>query len=142
MFVCRLKHAKASGRYGTLTKPQKEAADRFATALHRLEIARKSEDLADDVRLGFPLDEIDFERWRARAKAAACTKLDGTNPNKPNAAKLYAAEAALRLLEAAGQDTPLTRKGPFCRLAAILYGDPRVAFLHHCRAVKADRHRV
>ena len=135
--VGRLKNAKQSGRHGTLTKAQKTAAGQVAAALKRLENALKNS--ADDIRLGFPLDKIDFERWHTRAKAASNKELCKQNP--PDQAKLYAARNAAQLLIAHGRPLPLTRKGPFCQLAAILFGRQGEDFLHHCRAVVMDLKR-
>ncbi len=63
---------------------------------------------------------------------------------KPNAdEKRRAAEAALHLLKMYRIDPTTTKKGVFCKLAAVLYGDKRAAvpyddkfadLQHHCRA--------
>jgi hypothetical protein len=135
-FARRLRDQRSSSRYGTQTKPQKAAAKRFAAALRRLETELNSPDLAEDVRPDFPLDDMEFVRWIARADAAASKKLNDSNPR--NQAKRYAAKTAAQLLKAHGLPVRATRGGPLCRLAALIYGEPHADFLHHCRRAKAD----
>ena len=129
----------SSGRYGTLTKGQKIAARQFAKALKNLESALKSADLSMDLRLGFPMDGIDFKEWQARAEEAAKTPLRATGPTNP--AKNIAAQKAAQLLEAARIPVSSTRGGKFCKLAAILFGDPEADLFYQCRKVIADRNR-
>ena len=142
-FIERLKNYKQSGWYGVQTKDQKEAADRFEMALRKLDTAikgLKGVGLHHSLLADFPIDEIDIKRWRNRAKEAVDAKLP--QPKPIDRAKRRAAEAAARLLLKYGHPLGLGRKGKFCRLAAVFYGDLGAEFLHHCRAVRADRNRV
>jgi hypothetical protein len=64
-------------------------------------------------------------------------KLDKPRPSAEE--KRLASWAALFLFETCSM-TPVTTKGSkFCRLAAVLYGDPRADLQHHCRHVFAER---
>lgn len=119
----------------TVTKKQKIAAKSFERALRLLETASKNPELAYELRDGFP--EIDFKRWRDKIDAAVTRDLwmakDGNDY-----CKLYAARRAALLLTAHNIPLKLTRKGDWCRLAAILWGEPEADFLHHCRLAKAE----
>lgn len=54
---------------------------------------------------------------------------------KPNAyEKRLAADAALHLLKTHDIDPTTTKTGAFCKLAAVLYGDPSDHLQYHCRA--------
>src|SRR6266567_6369923 len=135
MAVARQKTWKQSGRYGTWTKAQKRAAGRVAAALRRLEAVLKDPDLEKYVRDSFPLDEIDFERWTTYCQKASETPLPKTWLRDP--ARREAAKQAARLLKQ--HDIPLrvTRRGKFCRLAALLYcGDEKADLFYDCRLVK------
>lgn len=132
--VARLKEARTSGRYGTSTERHKKAARQVAAALRKLQ--RSLKDCADDLRVDFTFDKYDFEKWITRADEAGIARVPKQNPK--DQAKLYAAEAALRLLQKHNLSAPITRKGKWCGLAAILYGEPGVDFRHHCRKVKAS----
>src|SRR5438128_1680028 len=106
-FVARQKQVR-SGRYGTVTKEQKRAADRVAKALHRLKIALGSKDLAEDARPR-GLDPSDVERWWKDAEEAATTELGPPTPH--DQAKRLAVKYAAELLEAHGLPIKTTRAG-------------------------------
>ena len=135
----------------TSTKLQKRAAQKLVQALRRLEQALRSPDLADDVwldpldrhsseyevrkQISRPFDGIDFATLRRRAEAAAYKKLG--QPKRQERAKRYAADtAAMLLLCVNGPPLAVTKKGPFDRLAATLYGHPHISLFEHCRAAK------
>jgi hypothetical protein len=135
--VERLKEWRTSGLYGTRTKDQKKAAQQVAAALRKLKGSLKR--CASILVGGFPLDDYDFEKWIKRADEAGTAEIPKQNPK--DQASLYAARAALAFLRDYRLPTPLTNKGRWCRLAAILYGEPDAHFLHHCRRV-ADLDRA
>lgn len=133
-FIRRLKNWKASGKYGVRTKTQKEAAQKLEVALKRLQDAIENPDLPIDLRpQRFDKTDLDFLRNRALEVAYSDMVPDASSP-----AKRFAAEAAAKLLSAQGLPVRATRRGPFCRLAAILYGDPSADLFHHCRQVRTD----
>lgn len=125
MYVERQRNSKKSGRYGVHTERQKKAAKHFGVALHGLEIALrnlKHVGLHRSVSDNFPMDERDIKQWRDRAEKAAASKLDNSNFKfESRLAVRYAAG----LLKSHRIELTTTRKGRFCRLAAVFYGDPR-----------------
>ena len=128
--VERQKTWKSSGQYGTLIGPQKTAAKQFAAALRNLEIKLKDPRLADDVREEFPLDDVDFVRWIARAEAAASRSL--SRKNQEHVAARVAADEALKLLTAFGLDAQKTRGGLWYTLSALIFGEPKRDFHQFC----------
>lgn len=116
------------------TKRAKRAAGRLAAALRRVEDAAKSQDLDTSISL-FPRETI--SKWKRH-----CEKLAKTLPRKPapNAdAKRLAAAYALNLLRKYDKHVATTKGSNFCRLAALLYGDPKADLQHQCRAVLPER---
>ncbi len=111
-----------SGGYGTRTKAQKKAARQLARALRRLNATMKQPDLADDAKYVLPYYEFDVELWAEKVEAIASKKLDP--PRRNPADRKYAAEAAAKLLVKHGLPLAITPKGKFCKLAAVLFGDP------------------
>ncbi len=63
------------------------------------------------------------ERWRAKPAGP---------PKRAEHKKRLAAEHARWLLWHFGHRVSATRGGPWCKLAAILYGDPSENLYHHC----------
>jgi hypothetical protein len=61
------------------------------------------------------------------------SKLGRPKPNSDE--KHFAAEAALHLLKIHCIRPTTTKKGAFCKLAAVLYGDKTADLQYHCRAV-------
>jgi hypothetical protein len=141
-FVKRTEEFKATGYYGdVLTKPQKEAARKFAVALHQLETALKNPHLTWSLIYNFPMKEIDLARWLKRTRAAADTKLAPPRPS--SAGKLVAVAAAAKLLRKYNVSLKVSRGGKFCRLAALLYnGDEKTDLFRQCRAYLKDTNRV
>jgi hypothetical protein len=140
----RLAKLKPSHRYGpdAVTKRQKNAARTLALALRRLSHILASRDLAwtlrDKIRID---DEGGLERyikdWIVLADAAVARNL--SKPSGYDAAKHEAAKQAARLLMEQGKALIRTRKkSDFCRLAAVLYGQPRADLYRHCSRVKAE----
>ena len=151
-FVRGYKHAKFPT---TSTKVQKAAAEDLEQALHRLERALKNPNLADDLRDAVPVEVVDWEQWdedvaearsrylstvkQWRERAAEARNRDLSWLGKSgNSAKKNAARYAARLLIAHNIPLTLSRRGSWCQLAALLYGEPKADFLHHCREAKAD----
>lgn len=139
----RHKNWKRSGDFGIQTKIQKKAVQRLATKLWQAAIALKDPNLPLDVQLlfehdsevdaGFRFSVEDLERTHAVIAAKANKPLKP--PTRADEAKRYAAEEAAQLLVAHGLPLNVTRKGKFCRLAAVLYGEPDADLFWHCRAV-------
>ena len=125
---------KKSGIFGTWTKDQKIAARQLATALGNLQKKLNNPDLAEYEFSDFPLDRHDFAHWIARAEAAANKPLSRTDPE--DVAGRRAALEALRILTKRGLKASLTRKGVFCRLAAIIYGKPAKDMMTFCVSAK------
>jgi hypothetical protein len=133
--VSRQKNARASGRYGVLTKQQKAAAGQVVTALIMLRTNLNSWLL--EWRNWFPWDDFDFDKWIARANAEARTEILKKNP--PDHAKRYAAKVALQLLQQYNLPAPTTSGKQWDKLTAILYGDPKVDCHNIIRRLKPDR---
>ena len=140
IFVERQKNFKRSGYAGALTVPQKNAAKDFELALHRLETALHRMErvgLHRSLSADFPMDKIMIEGWRKRALESAKTKLSKSNFNW---AKRTAVKAAARILKSHNIKLTTTRNGPFCRMAAVCYGDPRESLYHEvCEFMNAGR---
>jgi hypothetical protein len=139
-FVLRATTWKQSGLYGVRTKQQKQAANKVAVALRRLEDALKSEHVTLKENRCLPFDEIAIKFARERFEAAAKTKLGP--PNRTDLGKKRAALAAARLLQKHNLPVKVSRDGKFCRLAALLYGDEEADLFRHCRAYKNDPNRI
>jgi hypothetical protein len=63
-------------------------------------------------------------------------------PKPDSYEKRLAAEAALGLLKAHDIDPTTTKAGAFCKLAAVVYGDPSDDLQYHCRAALRAQIRV
>jgi hypothetical protein len=103
----------------------------------------------------FPLTKSDIEKWyeiceaiaAAKKPNPAATKKAGAVPDNPNRpAKYEAAHAAAYVLEGLGVVPPKSRQknrdleqGPYCRLAAVLYGNEAEPMFEQCRAVLNER---
>jgi hypothetical protein len=62
---------------------------------------------------------------------------------KPSAyPKQFAAEAALHLCDEFGVKLTKTKRGVFCRLAAVLHGDKDADLQKHCMMVVAPNYRT
>jgi hypothetical protein len=139
--IAREKEA-GSGIYGRRTKEHIAAAQESASLLNKLQNALKRCAVVDVI--GFPLNIDDdrhnpndirnFKTWSKHFAQVGKAKIP--RKNLKDHAKLLAAKAAFDLLEKQKLEAPLTRKGRWCRLAAILYGEPTTDFFHHCREVK------
>jgi hypothetical protein len=147
------KSKAASRRPQHSNKSAKKATQRLAVALRRTVLALKDPNLPLEVRLlfgfdfergsGVRFDVEDLQRKQAATAVIANTALKP--PTRTDPVKRYAAHAAAVLLVAHGRPLNLTRKGAFCKLAAILYSDPKADLFRHCHAVKAaklDSNRV
>jgi hypothetical protein len=134
IFIPRVKTWKQSGLYGVRTKQQKQAANNVAVAIRRLEIALKSKHLTLKDKRCFPMDEIALKFARERFEASAKTTLGP--PKRTDFGKRRAALAASGLLQKHNLPVNVARRGKFCRLAALLYGDEKADLFCHCRAYK------
>jgi hypothetical protein len=90
---------------------------------------------------------VGFEKFRDEVKRwADMYEAERNRPvgkPKPSAyAKRFAAEAALHLCDEFGVKLTKTKRGAFCRLAAVLYGDRRADLQKHCAKVIAPNYRT
>jgi hypothetical protein len=145
-FVERLKANRIPGVIRT--KPERQAMERFYDALLPVRRAARNAELKYHL-LFMDFQPEDIDRWiRYSKKVRDETRLG--NPavrgfvGADARARRYAAEAAARKLKRYNQRLNVTRKGKFCALAAIIYGDPSADLFNHCLAVKAalDRNAV
>ena len=130
------------------SKIQKQFAKQYSAALRKvIAMTRKA---PTDFRvpplfpvsapqLGIDKEVFDHERLLRHLKllSAICESWEKSKLGKPkpNAdEKRLAAEAALHLLKMHNIDPTTTKKGAFCKLAAVLYGDDKADLQHHCRA--------
>ena len=78
------------------------------------------------------------DKWKEwlETKPGKRPNLIDIKPGKPKPdayEKRLAAGAALHLLETCGIRPTSTKTGKFCRLTAVLYGDPQADLQHHCQ---------
>lgn len=138
-FVARARKARASGRYGAVTKKHRIRAAKIVDALRRVEQELHDPNLPRPP--GFK-DE-DLQEWLNFYK-----KQETTPPLPPtarafNPAKHEAAKWAAKLLlkHDPEHDLPLTINGPYNRLAALLYGEEDANLLHVCKVVREEIRR-
>lgn len=117
------------------TKKSKQAADRLARALQRVETALKSDDLEPSIQIFFPRDEI--AKWLAKCERQA--RLKSKKPARSADAKDEAAENSLDLMLKYGRPVATTKGSPYLRLAALLSGEPLAVLQHQCRAAVGKR---
>lgn len=120
------------------SKQAKGANEKMAAALWRVEAAHKSEHLEPIFKNMFPVKTV--QKWRRHFEAAAATPSRKAAPSA-KIKKQAAARHALNLLDRYnlrdGRSvwaTTTRNKSLFCRLAAVLYGDPTADLQHYCRA--------
>jgi hypothetical protein len=140
-FVDGMKRSLAKQSAKANRKDGKIAAGRVAKALRRLEVVLKNKDLEAFVRDRFPLSESELRQWREHCEAITRIKLPKPARRDGVEKQLAAAEAAF-LLESHGLPLSVTRRGRFCRLAAVLFGDTRADLHHQCLDAKQARNRV
>jgi hypothetical protein len=142
-FVERLKDRRVPGVI--MTKAERTSLEQFYDKT--LELRHAAKKLKHHLHLvDFPFDDVDWwVRWSKQLRAE--TRL--ANPATKGfiradaAARRHAAKAAAQILKGYNQPLNVTRKGCFCSVAAILYGDPSADLFEACRAVKAaDRNAV
>lgn len=124
----------ATARWVSPSQDKRDAAERLHVALSRLQSALKDPDLDRDLRLLSP-DQLDD--WLKQTIAAGAEKTGKTIQLKA-LRKMIAAEQAIDLLVHFNKDKEISAKdkrGPLCRLAAILYGDPEANLQYSCRVV-------
>jgi hypothetical protein len=120
---------------GRRTKKGKAAARRLAAALQRVRTALRSNDLVPRLGLPWPLHEGVLERWILRCEAIASGKRRPNENTEIGASERMAASLAYALMRKYGRPVSTTKRGPFERLAAALWGHATANFHHHCRAV-------
>lgn len=119
------------------TKKGKSATSKVAAALRRLQTALNNPDLDLRFELFFPHSEID--KWLAVCDEIKTTPTREARSTDPK--HLLAAREALSLLSGYAPDRDkaiaTTRGGRFCKLAAVLAGDPDADLHHVCRAARS-----
>ena len=123
------------------TKPAKLAAGRLGDALRRVDHLLKDKNLDVEIELCFPKGAI--VEWLARCQELAAA------PSLKKAIHLQAEKKRRAVQEARGlmqrfgsSDVAISAKpgGDFCRLAAVLYGEPNADLRNQCRvAVRKKR---
>ena len=129
------------------SKSQKQFAKQYSLALRKVIIMTRNAPL--DLRAPFPLlvsapqlgidnERFDHEHLLRHLKLlqAICESWEKSKLGKPKPdayEKRLAAEAALHLLKLHDIDPTTTKTGPFCKLAAALYGDKGDDLQYHCR---------
>jgi hypothetical protein len=133
-----------------LKKHDKKAARALAATLYRAERILACRDMQTLLDF-FEYEEwlVDLKRFRKGLEEIADLKLGQPKPSTARSdLQREAAAAAAQLLEKHGLRPTATRKtskqqvSVFCRLAAVLYGDPRADLYHHCRThIKKTRNQ-
>ena len=83
--------------------------------------------------LGLEKFRAEVERWVSVYEAKL--KKPARKPKRSAIDKQLAAEAAVYLCDEFGVKPSATRTGPYCRLAAVLYGDKQADLQKHCQRV-------
>jgi hypothetical protein len=117
------------------TKKTKLKLRPFLAALRRVQAAHNA--LPPQVKF-YAFRDPDFKR-----QIEACDRLlaKPSVPKTPTKQRLAATEARALLIHY-GRPVATTRRGKWCQLAAILYGDQSANFYHHCCEVMKGRNRV
>jgi len=132
----------------SVSKNQKQFARRYSLALRKV-IAMTRHAPADlrlqsglpvsAPQLGIDREWFDHEYFLRHLKLLnlICESWEKSMLGKPKPdahEKRLAADAARHLLKAHNIDPTTSKKGTFCTLAAVLYGDKSAGLQHHCRA--------
>jgi hypothetical protein len=138
-----------------VSKDQKEFAKQYSAALRK--VLTLTKDAPDGFRappppLGVTAPEFGIDRsevfdhehllrhLRLLTAISECWEKSELKKPIPSAEdKKLAAWAALYLCERHNMEPVTTKTGVFCRLAAVLYGDPDANLQHHCRVVVDER---
>jgi hypothetical protein len=117
------------------TKPAKRAAKRLALALRRVEVVLKDQNHDASVYMFFPRTEL--LKWTARCEEIAETPSGKTKRKIAEAKRLAVSKARGLLFKHGASDAAddATRGSRFCRLAALLYGDPNIELHNQCRVL-------
>jgi hypothetical protein len=139
---------RASQRKG---KPGKRAAERLHKALEDLQRALQDPNLPLDLfQIGsavpgtaFPhgISLYDLARWIEHVNEAR-TKADKKRYPYKALKKMTAAEEAHHLLQQFNKKVSAKKGSAFCRLAALLYGQPRANLQWRCREILSSKSKV
>jgi hypothetical protein len=116
------------------TKLAKLAARRLVRALRHVETVLKDKNLDFSIKKFFPRTEL--LKWAVRCKGLVETpsgKLKRTNAEAKRLA-VREANSLMRDYGEPGAARDTTKGSTFCRLAALLYGDPKADLHNQCRA--------
>ncbi len=130
----RPKTAAEAGSTFHQNKANRRALERFEAALHRVRIELKK--LPDALRYPLQSTHIDSQ---CEVSMAVCRKHPARHPGKPrrnSAGKKFAAAQALHLLSKHRLGADTNRRGSWCKLAAVLYGEKDADLSRYCRALR------
>jgi hypothetical protein len=117
----------------TRTKSQKKAAKQLASALRRIEIAlpKLFNDPDFPVR-GFPKPEL--RKWKPILERIGYFPSGKRRQMNAMRKRLAVAEAYQLLLKYGSTRVTATKRGKFCTLAALLFGDRKTDLINQCKA--------
>ncbi len=115
------------------TKRGKIAARRLASALRRVDVALRNDDLFPGLTRYLPHFKLLLWIKECEATARRPPNSDGTEWR--GSFEKRAAEEAYKLPRKHGRPVSTTKGSKFEQLAAALAGDPNAKFHHYCRAV-------
>jgi hypothetical protein len=114
------------------TKADKSRARQIAKALRRVNDLVRSFNKPNFPLMSFPFDEL--RKWKkvfAKMEETPSKEITRLNALK----KRLAVAEAYELLQKYGSERVTAAKGgKFCRLAALLYGDPKADLINQCKA--------
>jgi hypothetical protein len=114
------------------TKADKGRARQIAKALRRVDDLVRGFNKPNFPLVGFPFDEL--RKWK-QVFAKMEEKPSEESPRLNALKKRLAVAGAYQLLQKYGSKrVTATKGGKFCRLAALLYGDPEADLINQCRA--------
>ena len=130
-------HAKDLQRHSQRRgKPGKPAAERLRKALKDLQRAIGDPNLSDELRQ--IISPHDLARGIEHVNATRIKADEKRYPYKASV-KNMAAELAYGLLRQFNRKISITKGSVFCKLAALLYGEPRANLQWTCRTVLSSK---
>lgn len=126
--------------HGKFPSAEKKAAARMEITIRRLEIAALDDDLSSALRLFFPSEVLN--KFAEQARMEATRRLPRAASLKPANSRRRAIRAAHRLWRRYASRSLSLRKGsPFCKLAALLSGDPEADLSRQAKAALSTKVR-
>jgi hypothetical protein len=139
----------ASGRYGVVTDKQKNAADKSAVAIHRLQAALRNPDLVRNHLPRYSTDAADgddaFERFNADLewlrqcyKADAQTKLRDKRYRAVDWSAHEAARTAVKVLQICGLPLTLGKTSKYVKITALVCSKEGADLRKVCRTIQRE----